>query len=845
MPFAPADHVPSGQRWVASPVIGVRVAGSTVDDLEALVCPATAAAVAEHVELSRWLQAEGAALSDLLYPVIGGLPDGGLKPRLVALRRALFQGRTPVTAWSVDVRAALPAAVAGRVDAWLPRLARAKEIEASLPELLAVESPGALAALRKAVAEPAFRFGLLLGSPGLADVIGDWTDRGRAPRKASLVRAVKYLARAAAKTSPNASFGFSGLGGWSTAGPDVATTSNLSWRGVAELDRYAVERLWELLAARTEPRDALRTRLNPSASVRDGRVRFLAATPGEPVTDVALTAVSRLVLELVRTGAEPTVRELVAHLERATSAPAERCRVYVDELVALGLVELARPFPDQSADPLADIVAWLDENAAEPLAGSMRAPLRNLRETVNGYPRLTDAGARSRRLDTIGSMVDDLFERLAPGAPNLRPVKDLVRENAVIETPVLGCRASRWRPALDDLDAVRAFLGILNPNLSAVAGAASAFLDRFGAGASVGFLDFYRELHAAADKPMPSQLRRLREEALRTLFDRPPRADGVIEVDPAELVETAASWPALARPPHSICCYAQEVDRADGPRLVVNAVRTGYSWGISRIHHLLGASGADVRPLGAPAVGPVLLAECLAALGTTLNVRSAAVPHVLGYPRVESSGGIPLSELVVGYNPVAERLVLYSAGGAEVRPLALGVLVEQLLPPALRYLVRVFGEPQTAFVPHVQLGEVGLGPATEGVRRRMRLEVGRVVLARAVVCVPVPVLPRRAKGETEAAFLLRFARWRDRYDIPRRCFVRPVGGRAWGKTHKPLYLDAANWLLLDVFDRSMRHLDDTEVVVFEEALPDPADAPRYGTHGQRVTEYIFEVSARA
>jgi hypothetical protein len=275
-------------------------------------------------------------------------------------------------------------------------------------------------------------------------------------------------------------------------------------------------------------------------------------------------------------------------------------------------------------------------------------------------------------------------------------------------------------------------------------------------------------------------------------------------------------------------------------------VRTGYGWGTSRIHHLLAAGGTELEPLHPPpAPGSVVLAECRAAFGTTLNVRSPAVPHAIAYPRAEATGGTPVGDLAVEHDAVTGRLVLRTPDGLEVRPLALGLLVEHLLPPALRFLVRIFGEAQTPFAPHVQLGTAGLGDAVDGIRRRPRLLLGTIVLARAVACVPAALLPRRAKGESDAAFLLRFAHWRARHDLPARCFVRALGGPTWERTHKPLYLDATNPLLLDVVDRALRPLGDTDVVAFEEALPDLADAPRYGTHGRRATEYVLEVSADA
>ncbi|TQM35036.1 lantibiotic dehydratase [Pseudonocardia cypriaca] len=844
MSRAPEDPTPSGPGWIASPTFGVRVAGAAAEELEALTGRSCATAVAEHVETTDGLRADAAELCDLLHAVIGGVPEGSTRSQLVALRRAVHQLRPPgPRAWSPQARAALPAEVAARVDAWLARRALADEQVAGLSELVAEETARATSELRKAVAEPAFRFGLVLGSASLAAAVGDWVDNGKELRRSSLLRAVKYLARAAAKTSPYASFGFSGLGRWVATGAAVEPIADLRWHGVPELDRHTVEGIWSALALRAELRDHVQVRRNPSATEVDGRVRFLAAGPGEPVADAAFTDALRIVWDLA--AAQPAVGEVVGRLEAVTGEPEHRCRAWVDDLVTVGLLERVRPFRDQDADPLAGIIAWLAGSGAGPFAAAVGAALEDLRAAVTGYPGLPDAAARARRLRTVHSQIEALAGRLAPRRQGTVPDKELVRENAVVAGPVVNARSSAWQPVLADLDVLRRFLAITDPHLAAAAGAAAAFRARFGAGATVGFLDCYRELHTT-DHPLPEPLAELRTAALQTLFDGPRRGDGTIEVDPADVERLAASWPSPVRAPRSVSCFGQEAGAPDGPRLVVNAVRTGHGWGTSRIHHLLSVHGEDVPPLrAAPAPGSLLLAECPAAFGTTLNVRSAAVPHAIRYPGVEADGGIALHELAVGYDAERGRLVLRTAEGAEVLPLALGMLVEQLLPPALRFMVRVFGEAQTAFVPHVQLGTVGLGPAVDGVRRRPRLELGRLVLARAVACVPATELPRRAKGETDAGFLLRFAHWRHRHDLPQRCFVRTLGGRSWDKAHKPLYLDAASPLLLGAFDRSARHLGAGEVVAFEEVLPGLAAAPRYGAHGRRVTEYVLEVAADA
>jgi hypothetical protein len=850
----------TGLGYVVAPMIGVRVAGSPVEDLQRLRFSATWGVVEEHTALTGWLRTEGQALSDRLFSVIGRCADGGIKPLLVALRRAVFQTKAPGSrVWSNGVKGALPADLTTRIAAWVSQLDRVTVLEARLAEVLAAEKVTRTSALRHAVAASAFRFGLLLGSSTLADALGTWVDEPEAapPRDQVLLRAAKYVSRAVAKTSPYASFTVSGLGGWAPGGPASRPTGDLSWHGVAELERRVVLGIWAALAGRPECREHIRVRVNPSATEIGGQLCYLGAAVGEPVVGVACTETLRGVLEFVRTAPQPTWGGLRRYLEStAAAAEPDRCADYLDELIRLGLLELCRPFPDQDPDPLGKLARW---SAA--LASGWSEALRGLRAAVDGYPELTDARVRTRRLRHIHATLAELLTELAPppaaALPEL-PDKDLVRENAVLTHPVVTCAWEYWRPVCDDLNALRGFLGVFNPHLPVQARATAFFLDRFSPGAAVGFLEFYREFHVAhpaADEPPMRDLMSLRRAAVAALYCGAENAAGIVQVDPRTLGTIAACWPPGIRAPGSICCYAQPLPGPDGPRLVVNSVCTGYGWGISRIHHLItqtGQPGLTPWPRPRASDAGVLLVECRGAFATNLSLRPAAVPSTLDYPGVandtDAAAQISITELTVGYDLVRERLVLRGRCGAEIRPLALGMLVEHSLPPALYFLVRVFGEPQTALAPPWQLGEAGWRTIPEGLRWRPRLEMGHLVLVRAAWSLPAGQLPVRVKGESDAAFLLRVARWREQHGIPRQCFVRvraPAGrDRSRSKARKPLYLDFTNWFVLTAFERSLAGLERSgAVVVLEEALPDLADAPRYGEHGQRVTEYIIELSA--
>ncbi|KOX34206.1 hypothetical protein ADK67_04540 [Saccharothrix sp. NRRL B-16348] len=813
---------PAAAGFRSGGVFGVRVGGAPVADLAAVRCERAWAVAEDVVALQRWLRDEGAALSDLLHPVIGRCADED-RPFLVALRRAVFQGRRPTgRVWSA--RRSLPGGIGERVERWADAVACAGGPAGTVPALLAADRAAAREALRVAAGRDAFRFALVLGSPDLTRSASRWLDDRASPRPRAVASLAKYLARAVAKPSPYASFTLSGLGEWAGGGPAVQLSGDLGWCGVVELDRSAVLALWSALAERPELREHVGLRVNPSVERDGGRCWFLGAGDGEPIVSVAATDTVRDVLDFVRTAPEPTVGSLGRHLATPTD---ERARDYVDELVSLGLLEPKRPFPDQSPDPLDHFARCADAHAA---GSPWPQRLRDLGAAVAGYRTLTTAAHRVEGLRQVRDLLDGLLTGL--GRAPWPPDRSVVLENAVLPRPVVVRSRERWQPVFEDLEAIRGFLGVMDRSLPLKLRLAEFFRATFGSSARVPFPQLYRAYRA---DPGPRTTSRPWRSVAAGLYGDDDGVRETVSVDPQVLAKLAASWPAHVRAPRSVCCYGQELPGPDGPGFVLNTVRTGYGWGITRIEHLLAAAGV-ATPVRAPVPSrDVALAECRAAFGSQLNQRAAAVPHVIDYPGGEP-GGLPPTDLWVRHDAASGWLLLCDDHGREVCPLALGMLVEGALPPALRFMVAVFGEPQTAFAPHPHWDDVGWRAPVDGVRRRPWLAVGRVVLARAGWRVPAADLPARLKGRSDADFLPALARRRDAHGIPRRCFVRTTGRR--DASRKPVYVDFAGWFPLPFLPRGS-----DATVVFEEALPDPADAPRHGTHARRVTEYVFELSA--
>ncbi|MFC5182276.1 lantibiotic dehydratase [Actinomadura harenae] len=817
----------------ADEVFGVRVAGLPFDRVRELRCRRTWALVDELTALDARMSADGAALSDALYELIGRDERPERKPVLVALRRAIHRGRR--LDGLDDALAALPGDLAERVEAWRGRRARRAGIIERLPDVLAAELADATTALRALAADPAFQHGLLMSSPTLSLHLSGWlADPAAHPGRPAVIRLAKYLTRAATKTSPFATFTISGLGRWTPEGPEVAPSRRLSPILVTELDRAPMWRAWDLLARRPELRQAVGVRVNTSLTEQDGRLCFLGAGAHEPLNSVPSEPSVVSLLARVRDLARPTL----ATVDDVTGAPQ-----VTDRLVAAGLLERRPPFTDQADDPLGDLIGWLRaaRPAQDPSLPSELEELHHLARTP-GAPARDETGIAERRraLTRMGELVDGLLEHR--GRPS---GKTLCLDSALSPDDLALLNTDAWRPVLDDLQALRRMCGVFDSGLPVKLAAADHYLRHHTE--PVPFLHLYRAVHTSSPQlrallhrtsdqrsPWTAHPAELRRRTWETLYGRPRDPDGVITVDRELISELADGWPAQIRPPASLCCYGQAVAAPDGPGLVLNTVYSGHKRHTGRIRHLLGRSGI-ASPDGPPA--PVL--ECRGSFAANLNLRPAASSTGLDYPFTSTDARLRLTDLWVSHDASGGRLTLSDPDGRPVTPAHTGMSGEMLLPPAWRFLIQVFGEPPVALPPAPWPGEDLTGP----VHHRPRLRLGRVVLARAAWRLRAGDFPVPAKGESEAAYLPRLARWLDGHRIPRRFFARLTArgheNHVGHRSRKPLYVDVTDHFQLLSLIRSFRGADD--VLVLEEALPDPADAPTYGPHGARVTEYVFEV----
>ncbi|MDN5929458.1 MAG: lantibiotic dehydratase family protein [Pseudonocardia sp.] len=872
------------------------MAGLPVSAVENLRFAKTWAAVNDVVLADRWIGDEGSRLSDELYTVIGGSDRAPLKSRMVALRRAVFGGRKlPDRIWDDQVRKALPAVLVRDIAAWDARRLARDELSADLPGLMAEESTTVNGHLRQALADPAFQYGLVTGSPPLFAELTKWLDGpldAVLPRQTVLGLAT-YVLRVVAKTSPYSSFTVSGLLPFSPGAEPIRPTGTFSWTTVAELDMWLIQRIAVATAQHPRLWTRQRVRLNPSLHAdRDGYT-FLTSGLG----NTAAGSVSALVRIrgsvatqecITVVGADPgtTVDDLGRHLRAVDPRlGADEVVEFVTRLVDRGLLLVDPPYGEQDLDHLGAVATWVTDAGIRELT-DLATDVRSLHAELLDYPRLADPSARpacSRRIVTQTIAVGEAAGAAAGTVVDLRPRKSMFHENAVFLAPVAELGADAWAPVLADLDALRPALGLFDPYRPIREAFADVFVATFGPGRSVPWLDFYRlasrladagddaeiggvtgaTVRALAGGPFSmhrEQWRRLpyaREQANRTdafsetVRNRVRGPDDVLRISPTEF----ASLTQPTRHPvvDALTCYVQLVDDERPTRVALNVVTSGYGRGHSRVARFMRQVGIE-PPEGAVATADdgTLLVEFSGSMDTNLNLRDPGTTHELATPFSApvrgASGQIPMNDLQVAHDPATNSVVLRShRHDCRIRPVHSGLVAEILLPRPLRHLVETFGAPSTlmhASLPLLLLARER-GPMVGGVGILPRLEVGNVVVSRRCWALAAREMPWQDKGESDVTYWIRLARWLARHDIPEQFFLRvkPATETTWRldqKSRKPTYVDVAIWYSVASIQRLVESADD--LVLLTEVLPDLGSAPRYGRDA-RVTEFTVELPA--
>lgn len=860
----------------------VRVAGLPAATLSRLRFTETAALAEALISTRQWLAAEAMTLSASLFGVIGAAAGSAVKPGLVGLRRAVGNLRTPSPReWSAATRAALPAEVRHRVDAWLATLHRWRADHARLGQVLAEEETQKREALRQITADPGFRRGLWQASESLSDELDRWLgDPGLRPGRQVLFRLAKYVARAAAKTSPYSTFTVSGLGRWQENGPALRLARDWRAGGVLELHGRIREDLALHLYRHPTLRAQVPVTVNPSLTVAGHTASFLAPPPADHLVSVPITPTLRRCLEVLdhlASGPPVPLRTVVARVAAATGA-ADRVAVarFIRHLAQIGLIVALPPYLDQP-ERLDRLAPTLAAAGHEDSAGTARA-LRQIAAGLRGAADLTDLDGHRAAQRSVRAAVSELHARLGVPEPPGR-ARVVAHDLAVATSTLATCGHRAWAGALADLSVVRRWLAPFNTTLPLRLALADVWRSWRHVGAAMPFLTFVRAVQETATTAGPrgaelatllsgpaapaptltaSAFRSLRELAeIRHHFRQQARpvagTEAVVRLEAAALLAAVDDLPGWVPPLDSLTCYVQPFDEAGTLLLAVNLLDGGHGRARGRVAYLVDRAGGPA-PASAPARpdhAPVL-AELSGGYGSSLNDRRPYLPYEIAYPftatRRSSAEQLPLNDLLVEYDPRTELLRLRSRRlGAEVRALHLGIMTPALLPSAARLLVTAFGD-TSMLRPDQLLSGTAPMVAPGQVHPIPRVCLGQVVLRRRRWIADLAAVPVRAPGESDPDYLLRLTAWRRDHGIPSRFFLRTLPAGADGavqtdlrasKERKPLYLDLANWFLVLAFENILR--SSPRALLIEEALPDP-DRVLEPTGSPRVSELVIELN---
>ncbi|MGH3692939.1 MAG: lantibiotic dehydratase [Pseudonocardiaceae bacterium] len=855
------------------PSFVVRVAGLPMAVLRRLRCEATISAVEELVDFSDRLSVEGEQLSEALYDVVGAVADRVVRSRLVTLRRCVYQVRQPRSGVLTDgVWAALPADLAPRIAAFQRRLAQRDALRARAEATLETESVEKRLVLADAASDDWFQQGLVLASPDLYAELVKWRPIGPGARPDEALEAslVKYLGRAAAKTTPFSTFTSLAEGHWTPAGRDPVRCAG-AWtrRSAVEPAVRIALHLRRELASWPEIRSQVRLRINPSVAQDGAMLRFLSRRMGEAVVEVAVTAALRRVLEVIQAAPDSTYAQVAEALDPASDAA--EVAAYLDHLIDVGLLETQLDVADQSLDHLGELSGALAGCTGQRV-DALRELLERLRAQLAELTDSTGSRRAPQRFASVGAVdgtLHALYVQLGWTPKGVVvPVKNAVFEDTVVAGLDYRFALPGWAGVLDGLRLLAGLSGLYDRSLPPRLALAAFSAERFGPGSTVGFLQWCRVVSDEATRPGADlgtilrqpwlvttagldsldRVKQLRRQVATQVRTAPVDQAGIRRLDRGALSDLVAALPEFVGPHDSVAFYGQPMIRNGAPHFVLNNTDAGFRRAHARLHRFAARAHGDAHPLpGLPAGSGVVYAD-LATIGSSnLNLRLSPAPYEITYPGSVSNRPpaeqISLGDLNVVHDAATDRLrLVWRSRGEQVTPLHLGTLVDWALPWTYRLLMQAFGVSTFGGLPQ-RLSELTFLTHSQGVRRVPRLCLGNVVIARATWVVGAGDAPLREKGESALSHLIRVTRWLAEHGIPRQCFVRAVTAAGapinLGKNRKPCYVDFSNQVFLRVFAQIAAQPD--LMLVFQEVLPTDDDLLVTDGNTGYASECVFEL----
>lgn len=876
----------------------LRVAGLPAESVRTLRCPDSRRWADDILTRTDELAAAGEAVGDLLHDLIGAREDEGVRRRLLALRREVFNGRLPRDPdGALALVTGLDAAAGQALGDWLADRVRLERHREEGAGLLEAETGRSRAALCRLAGEERLRKGLLLASPALdaqldAYVRTTSADPGARPGKKQrkIERSLlSYLYRTACKTSPFSTFTGVAPGEFGEGGLRLRLGGE--WTGHARLNVVALGRLAEAVVADPSRRADLPVTPASGWGLDDDRVRYVRRwiTTGDDDTAVTFDAVKDRLFFLRRSGAlERLLRlfaergalrhgELADWLAAEHDAGREEAERYLAALMDLGMIQVpCLSTTVRDTDPLRAFQAAL-RDVGRPWADALAVRLDGPVSCVDRFPQ---AGPDERRalLEELRGGLREIQGELGAGTGKV-PQTVLYEDAAA--GPVTGLGAEQWnRLAAAPLRAVERILPAFDLTLPQRLVFKGFFVARYGRGGRCEDLlrlvhDFHEDffdqyLSFTADRtPFDADGRYVPEEnwlglpelksldsarevfaaRMRQVWDAArttPGGTGEIALGDALIEDVARELEGVAPPFSPMSHHLQLADRDGDPLVVLNRSYGGVSFPFSRFTHCFDGLAERLRrettALHPP--GAVLAEVTGGPVTSNLNLHGRLTEYEIVCPgetgTLAPEFRIGLDDLYIAHDEGQDRLVLRSRRlGREVVPVYLGYLVPLALPELPRTLLLLS---PTSMSPLNVWGGVPESEPVQGVTSRPRVRYGSLVLSRRSWSAPAAALPLRAPGTAEQDWFLAWHRFRRVHGLPDRVFATVSDSGARGATGaKPQYLDFDSALSLAAAEALVK--TPHARVVFREMLPEEETLHVTSDRGRHVAELAVETAA--
>ena len=816
------------------------------------------------------IERDALEICDGLFEAAGASEQDPIRARarfaILKLRRAVHNGKRPRERELEEARAVLPESTMARVEHFMELVERRANALQSYEAWFREALGNGRDALVRLSADRLVLHGIYLASrslvPKVRRLAGVERNSFSHDDRHTAAKLAAYLARFAAKTSPNGVFcavAVARIGGRAATASGSGAISGVD----VLLNLAEVRKVAACLAVDPCLLRAIVPRPNPTLRFRDGVWTFWKpASPRNPADDEVLSRVNdqsvlRAILEHAGRGVHDATT-LVAVVAAQTGHPIEELQGFYTRLVERGILIGEVEIPYSSRRRFRDLVAAArSRECTAPWIGSLEA----VEDAVDRLPEVSLEN-RTPAMETIVEQVAML--------PRVRPFKadELFRVDAASAFDVHlpeNVRADLSR-------GVRVLVRLLEgmyPEAIQQRRLVTRFLRDYPPDADVEFLELYRNFAESqendarppsgfpapsADPPVDGLEAEAWAAARRTFDYFVRRAEASAPGDVIEIDESTARALAGDRPEPRWAAGAlfqiaarsgADIDAGRAP-LVLNALFNGIGLALSRFAHLLGRGRVDLlnpviaelrRAWSAMEREGAVIAEITfnhEARTANAGLRPVLFLHEIELPGDLVSAGaerISLTDLRIRYDSASDKLVLRSLSrGVEVIPVLSSGVSPSGIVSELIHIGRQ-GWQTVGYMP---------GFYAPWVHRWPRIVCGNVVLFRArwtFTGERLPPFTRGGESLGDAAFFLELARWRSRNALPQHVFVHTQA------EPKPFYVDLASPVLTDLLRRALVNAasEDKAVLEVTEMLPGPDELWVRDERGSYASEFLIQL----